>query len=124
MPHSHIALATDIPVLDQRRLLEQFGDEPEIIAELRDLFLEDLPRQIASMREAVAATDCDVVARAAHSLKGASGTFGAERVYHVAQALEQLGREGKLEEVSLGLDLLQEELEKVVVVIRALPAAT
>jgi HPt (histidine-containing phosphotransfer) domain-containing protein len=115
-----IALGTEIPVLDQSRLLEQFGDEPEIIAELRDLFLEDLPHQIATMRTGLAAGDSDIVARAAHSLKGASGTFGAERVYQVAQALEQLGREGKLEEASLGLDLLQEELDKVAAVIRTL----
>jgi len=118
--HSTIALQTSTPVLDQSRLLEQFGDEPEVIAELRDLFLEDLPQQIASMRLGVASGDCDGVARACHSLKGASGTFGAERVFRVTQALEQLAREGKLEEVTLGLDLLQEELEKVVAVIHSL----
>ena len=45
---------------------------------------------------------------------GASGTFGAERVYQVALALEQLAREGRLEDVSLGIDLLKDELDKVV----------
>jgi two-component system sensor histidine kinase/response regulator len=118
--HALIALETDTPVLDQSRLLEQFGDEPEIIAELRDLFLEDLPQQIARMRQAVATGDSDTLARAAHSLKGASGTFGAERVYRVTQALEQLARDGKLDEAVLGLDLLQEELDKAVAVVSTL----
>lgn len=109
-----IILDFDVPVLDQSRLLDQFGDEPEVIAELRDLFLEDFPQQLERIRGGVADGDADLVARAAHSLKGASGTFGAERVFQVAQAIERLARDGHLDAVIIGLDLLDEELAKVV----------
>lgn len=114
MSISPIALEADVPVLDQSRLLDQFGDEPEVIAELRDLFLDDFPQQLERIRGGIASGDTDLIARAAHSLKGASGTFGAERVYRVAQAIERLAREGQLDGVSMGLDLLGEELGKVV----------
>ncbi len=114
MAHLSINLGIDVPVLDQTRLLEQFGEEPEIVAELQDLFLEDFPNQLGNIRRGLADGDASIVARAAHSLKGASGTFGAERVYQVALALEQLAREGRLEDVSLGIDLLKDELDKVV----------
>ena len=109
-----LLVGTDVPVLDQSRLLDQFGDEPDIIEELRDLFLDDFPQQLAKIRAGLDANDANQVARAAHSLKGASGTFGAERVYRVSLAMEQLAREGKLDGVTMGYDLLKEELEKVV----------
>lgn len=108
-----ITVDQDVPVLDQSRLLEQFGGEPEIMAELRDLFLDDFPQQLSSMKEGIAAGDAVQVARAAHSLKGASGTFGAERVYLVTRALEELARADDLAGVELGLGLLQEELDRV-----------
>ncbi len=123
MALSPITLGADLPVLDQSRLLDQFGDEPAIIAELRDLFLEDFPQQLQKIRDGIAAGDCDLVARAAHSLKGASGTFGAERVYQVSQAVESFARNGQLDSVAMGVDLLGEELEKVVARIRDLQLA-
>ena len=119
-----ISPGTDVPVLDETRLLNQFGDEPEIIAELRDLFLEDFPRQLAHIREGLAENDVQRVARAAHSLKGASGTFGADRVYQVSLSLEHLARDGRLDEVAMGYDLLSEELDKVVALIRELGFGT
>jgi HPt (histidine-containing phosphotransfer) domain-containing protein len=108
-----IALDKETPVLDQSRLLEQFGGEPEIMAELRDLFLEDFPQQLAAIKEGIAGGDAAQVARAAHSLKGASGTFGAERVYLVTKALEEMARADDLAGVEFGLALLQEELDQV-----------
>ena len=116
-------IGTDVPVLDQSRLLDQFGDEPDIINELRDLFLDDFPQQIAKIRAGLDANDATQVARAAHSLKGASGTFGAERVYQVSLSMEQLARDGKLEGVAMGFELLKEELDKVVAAIHALNLA-
>ncbi len=110
----------EVPILDQSRLLEQFGGEPEILAELRDLFLDDFPRQIEAMERGLAAGDADEVARAAHSLKGASGTFGADRVYRVTMDLEAAARAGDLTAAALGLALLRDELAKVTVLIDGL----
>lgn len=115
-----LLVGTDVPVLDQSRLLDQFSDEPDIIDELRDLFLDDFPLQLAKIRAGLDANDANQVARAAHSLKGASGTFGAERVYQVSLSMEQLARDGKLEGVTMGYDLLKDELNKVVGAIQEL----
>ncbi len=114
MSFSPIVLEADLPVFDPSRLLDQFGGEPEILVELRDLFLQDFPQQLERMQSGIAAGDADAVARAAHSLKGASGTFGAERVFQVALAIERLAREGQLDGVTMGLDLLRDEWAKVV----------
>ena len=55
----------------------------------------------------MARRDDQAVERAAHKLKGSVGIFGAERALDVAQALENMGREGDLtgaEEACLRLD--------------------
>lgn len=102
-----------LPVLDQSRLLEEFGDCPEILGELRDLFLGHAPPLLRQMREAWERRDCEALARAAHSLKGASSTYGALRMSEVCRALEAEAREGRLEIMAEGLQLLDAELEQV-----------
>ena len=58
------------------------------------------------LRAAVAAQDCDAVARHAHSIAGASGNLGADALRTAAKALERAGRDGEKE-----LTLLHRELD-------------
>lgn len=101
------------PILDQSRLLEEFGADPEILAELRNLFLEHAPPLLGQMREAWRAGDAEALARAAHSLKGASSTYGALRMSEVCRSLELAARQGRLEGLEEGLERLERELDLV-----------
>jgi len=72
--------------------------------------LENLPDSIARIREAIADSDASALDKAAHSLKGSVGNFGARRAFEAAYRLELMGKEGKLAEVDAALFELETEL--------------
>ena len=71
------------------------GDEA-LLQEIADLFLESCPGLLAEIREAVTGGENHELARAAHTLKGMVGNFGAEGAVEVALRLETMGREGDM----------------------------
>ena len=109
-----------LPVLDDAVLSREFGDSPEILAELRDLFKQQVTEVNAELCAAVAAADAVRLARAAHHLKGACVTYGALRLAAVCAELEQLGKQAALDVAADYLAVLASEGERVVVAITGL----
>ena len=64
--------------------------EPDLIVELIDLYIEDAPHAVEAMRIAVAGKDATMLKRAAHSLKGSSGSLGVRRVAETCRMLEHV----------------------------------
>jgi len=64
------------------------GDEPEIIVELIDTYLEDSAHQIVQMAPMLAAGDWVTLRRIAHSMKSSSATFGGLVLSKMCEALE------------------------------------
>jgi len=62
--------------------------EPDLVVELIDLYLGDAPQWVEAMRTAAAADDATVLRRAAHTLKGSSGSLGIRQVAEVCRMLE------------------------------------
>jgi HPt (histidine-containing phosphotransfer) domain-containing protein len=104
----------DIPVIDESRMENEFGGAPEILAELRDLFLEHAPQLHDTLREALAAGDGQVIADTAHSLKGACATYGAERLTIVCKEMELAARAGDMDSARAYEEALEQEYEAVV----------
>ena len=86
--------------------------DADFISELIDTFLEDTPKQMAIMKNALAAKDVEAFRRAAHSIKSNAATFGATDLAELARELEMLGRENNLE-VGSRLEVLQDAFEQV-----------
>jgi HPt (histidine-containing phosphotransfer) domain-containing protein len=68
----------------------QEDGEPDLIVELIDLYLQDAPRWIAAIKSAVANGDASLLKRAAHTLKGSSGSVGLLKMAELCQKLEHL----------------------------------
>jgi CheY-like chemotaxis protein len=64
-------------VLDRAVLLEHMAGDPELLAEMVALFLQDCPQLLAALREALARGDARALKRAAHTLKGTVSNFAA-----------------------------------------------
>jgi signal transduction histidine kinase/DNA-binding response OmpR family regulator len=64
------------------------GDGMELVRELVRVYLEDIPLRQAALREALAGHQWDDARRAAHSIKGASGNFGARVLVDLARQAE------------------------------------
>ncbi|HEX9676372.1 MAG TPA: Hpt domain-containing protein [Anaerolineales bacterium] len=68
------------------------------VQELIEAFLEDGREQIAAMRQSLASGDVPVFQRAAHSLKSSSANLGALELSSQAKELEQLAKQGSLQD--------------------------
>jgi len=76
-------------------------EEPDLIVELIDLFLEDADVRVLALEDAVKTQDWDQVVRVAHTLKGASATMGAVRFSTACRTVEMEARDGGLARESL-----------------------
>jgi HPt (histidine-containing phosphotransfer) domain-containing protein len=83
-----VSEAIDWTVLEALEEVQAEG-EPDLIVELIDLYLTDAPRWVEAMRMVVAGTDSTLLRRAAHTLKGSSGSLGVRRVAETCRMLEQ-----------------------------------
>ncbi len=95
---------------DRDKLVELFGDDPRTLAEVEQEFLETA--RVAE-REIVGTSDCDVIARAAHRLKGASGMIGAASLRSIAEALEKAAKGQDLASVRRMHELFSREVTRV-----------
>ncbi len=104
--------------LDREVALARVGGDAELLREIAMLFVEDYPKVLDELRDAIARGDAERVERTAHGLKGSVSTFGARPAMEAARTLEALGRARQFEEIrqvlttlELALAALRPELE-------------
>jgi two-component system, sensor histidine kinase and response regulator len=108
------------PVFDRDALLERLGGDPSLAFEIVQLFIEDCPVQLAAIQGAVAARDAKAVRATAHALKGSAGNLGASALLAAARALEDIGRDGRLEAMAPAWLELERQAERCLAVFKAL----
>ena len=111
------------PAVDQAviaEVLESTGGDREFLAELIGTYLDDVPRQLAALREAASSGTADGVARAAHALKGASASLGAAGLAERSRVLELAARAGRLDDVEGQIRDLEPEFQRVAEALRSI----
>lgn len=82
----------------------------DFIGELVATFLDDAPKLIDELRQALQSGNAESFRRAAHSLKSNGATFGAMQFSQLARDLEMLGKEQRLAEAGDRVDRLDKAL--------------
>lgn len=102
-------------------LMQKFGQDIEMLKETIIIFLEESPDQIIAIKNAIIRKDVEKLQFNAHKIKGSIGVFDETDIYYDALKLEELGKEGKIEEadkIILSFEdkyiALREELKKIV----------
>jgi HPt (histidine-containing phosphotransfer) domain-containing protein len=86
----------DAPI--NQTAIQELRDEGEdLLSELVEMFIGEVPGQLATLEEALAKGDAGVTRLIAHTLKGTGGNFGASRMQALASAIEEKGRSRSLE---------------------------
>ncbi len=98
-------------VVDERRLHEASGGSDEFEIDLLELLVNDGRVRIRSLIEAIAAGDAVAARHEAHTLKGSSGSVGADTLSSVARDAEERCTKGELS--AIPVESLQEELDRV-----------
>ena len=75
-------------------VLARVGGDVQLLADISQLFVDEVPRHLAQIRSALDARDACALRRAAHGLKGAAANFDAAAVVDAARTLEEMGRSG------------------------------
>jgi CheY-like chemotaxis protein len=83
--------------------LDRIAGDEELLRDLCHIFLEESPKLLHTLQQAVAAGDAEGVMRAAHSLKGEASYLGADGTSHAARQLEEMGRS---KDLSRAIDVL------------------
>ncbi len=101
-------------------LRELNPDDPNFLRELIDLFLQDIPQRVAEIEQAIASQDAALLTRAAHTIKGSSGNFGAGNLARVAQEMEHQGKSASFAAATTSLISLRAEFALVAEALRKL----
>ena len=87
------------PVDYSAALLWVDGDRT-LLAELIEIFLEDCPRRLHELEQAVTEGNANMIKQTAHSLKGMVACFSTRKAQGLADEMESLGKAGNLAKTS------------------------
>lgn len=76
----------------QSLIYSDFGDD-EDLAELVEMFVDEIPDRVQTMLDAAEGSDWEQLGRIAHQMKGAAGSYGFSEVTNVAAVLEHACRQ-------------------------------
>ena len=101
-----------IPVNLEQIRAASMGDD-EFMEELIDIYLDDMPRQIQALRDAVENQDAAAAAATAHRLKGASGNVGADSLSALCRDIEMSSRQSRLDQLPKLVEAVSQEGDRV-----------
>lgn len=97
-------------VLDWSEALRTVGGDCELLRSLIQAFLDESPRLMTTLGEAVRVQDAASLRSSAHTLKTSLQYFGAFEAAELASRLETMARDGNLEQVQEAWALLQAQM--------------
>jgi len=84
---------------DHQTVWNDFAAEADMIIEVIDLLVRDLPISVKALLAGAKSGDLTAVGRAAHKVVGAAGTMAADPICELGRAIELRAREGSLDAV-------------------------
>ncbi|MFT3770725.1 MAG: response regulator [Minicystis sp.] len=100
----------DLGMLHQLRTTQRAG-EPDIVAEVVALFLQDVEPRMRAIRAAIAAGDLASAALTVHTLKGSASHLGAKTLGAMCARFEDKVRTGAAFNATFAADAIEEELD-------------
>ena len=111
--------SSSIPVnLDLRQIFDRLGRDEALLYEVIEIFIDQAPKHVDTLRSALAQGDSEAVEKTAHSMKGELGYLGISDVSQKARELEELGRKHDLEQASRIFASFEAEISAIVAAMR------
>src|SRR6266436_4376492 len=100
-------------VWNPAKALARLGGDTQILNEIVTIFLEESPKQIAQLRQALEESDGETIERIAHTMISELGYLDISGASHRARDLEHMGRTRALEKAPEVLAALEAEMRAV-----------
>ncbi|NEO57567.1 MAG: response regulator [Okeania sp. SIO3B5] len=117
LPQPELEGVVDLSVLQE--LKEMAGGESELLVEVIDCYLEDSPKLLDEMSQAIKQQEAKLLQRSAHSMKSSSASVGANNLSELCKELEYIGRGGITEGADKILSQAQAEYRLVETALRS-----
>jgi signal transduction histidine kinase/DNA-binding response OmpR family regulator len=98
------------PPLPEDDFVTAVGGNMKLLARVRDAFVEQTPRLLQGIRDAIGVRDGKSIYEKAHTLKGAVSNFGVAETVQAAAEIERAGKEEAIERAAELLPLLEAKL--------------
>jgi HPt (histidine-containing phosphotransfer) domain-containing protein len=82
---------------DEDALRHRLSGDDELMAEVIEMFIDDLPARLVAINDAVTARDAGALRAAAHALKGSAGNLSVASLADAAHILERIGGESRMD---------------------------
>jgi len=105
------------PIWDKAGMLERLYNDEELAGRVLLDFLEDIPRQLETIKTCLTADDVASAERIAHTIKGAAAAVGGLKLKDLAFEMEKAGKTGDLRSLKKLMDELVaafQELKKTI----------
>ena len=99
-------------IVDWDEALHCVNGDRRLLRDIVEAFLDESPRLLGTIRGAIEKQDARTLQRAAHTLKGSTGYFGATQASEMALQLEAMGRKSKLEHAQNALIDMEREMAR------------
>ncbi|NUQ63332.1 MAG: response regulator [Pirellulales bacterium] len=94
------------------KLLDRCMDDGDFACQLLEMFVERAPELLEKIEYGATHADLQLVAAAAHSLKGVAGNLSAESVQELSASIELAGKQGLLDRLGDLQDALRRETDR------------
>jgi HPt (histidine-containing phosphotransfer) domain-containing protein len=106
------------PIFDASSFGHRLMDDLSLQQQVATNFIADIPRQLASLEQAVTNQDAEAISSLAHRIKGAAANMSAERMRVIALDLEMSSKEGDVADADKKTRDLTAAFEEVIDVIK------
>jgi HPt (histidine-containing phosphotransfer) domain-containing protein len=93
-------------------LMRRLGDDEELCNEIISGFMNDMPVQLAQLKQALNNDDATLLKRQAHKIKWASVNIGAQAMSDVAFEIEVAGKDCEPDTAIALVGKLEQEFER------------
>ncbi len=100
------------PVFDTRGMMTRMMGDEVLARRIMEGFLEDIPKQIETLKTYLKAGDIMRAERQSHTIKGAAANIGGEAMREAAYEMEKMAKAGDLEAVTAGLPGLETQFAR------------
>jgi signal transduction histidine kinase/CheY-like chemotaxis protein/HPt (histidine-containing phosphotransfer) domain-containing protein len=105
--------ASDYELIDWERARSSLGGGNDaMLLELTQIMRAESALRLDEIEQGLADENGDLVARAAHTLKGTVASFGAEEIVRISKVIEQFGRDQRLDEARKLTSVLSDQVSK------------
>lgn len=108
----------DNQVFDKADLLDRVGDSEILMEEIITIALEDIPRQLQQLEDALLAKDCSRIRQVSHAIKGCAANISAKKLQEGSGLMEHLSMDAPMEQLEQQMEVVRSGIAELLAALR------